>query len=124
MTLGRQLRPQRQKSTRRKWSTERPSPQCIVSEDNRAQRARSKELLAKSKEQHVTIGLRIGDILAEEDVTVTEGITITLSLATFGAVESEMSESDFLDICKTSFKSAVKAVERMITAREFEKREN
>ena len=80
--------------------------------------------MAKSKEQHVTIGLRIGDILAEEDVTVTEGITITLSLATFGAVESEMSESDFLDICKTSFKSAVKAVERMITAREFEKREN
>lgn len=77
-----------------------------------------------SKEQCVAIGLRIGDVLAEENVTVTEGITITLSIATFGAVESEMSESDFLDICKTSFRSAVKSVERMVRAREFEKREN
>jgi hypothetical protein len=72
----------------------------------------------------VAIGLRIGDVLAEENVTVTEGITITLSITTFGAVESEMSESDFLDICKTSFRSAVKSVERMVRAREFEKREN
>lgn len=72
----------------------------------------------------MAIGLRIGDVLAEENVTVTEGITITLSIATFGAVESEMSESDFLDICKTSFRSAVKSVERMVRAREFEKREN
>ena len=72
----------------------------------------------------MAIGLRIGDVLAEENVTVTEGITITLSITTFGAVESEMSESDFLDICKTSFRSAVKSVERMVRAREFEKREN
>lgn len=72
----------------------------------------------------MAIGLRIGDVLAEENVTVTEGIRITLSLATFGAVESEMSESDFLDICKTSFRSGVESVERMVRAREFEKREN
>jgi len=77
-----------------------------------------------NKEESVTIGLRIGEVLSEANASVSEGITITLSIATFGAVESEISETDFLDICKRSYRSAIESIERQTVAREFEKKEN
>jgi len=80
--------------------------------------------LGKSREEFVKIGLRIGEILSEENMTVPEGVTVTLALATYGAVESKMSESDFLDLCRSGYRGAVQSIERQTIAREFEKKEN
>jgi hypothetical protein len=83
-------------------------------------------LLGKSREEFVKIGLRISDIISEENMSVQEGVTVTLSIATYGAVEAKMSESDFLDLCRSGYRGAIKSIERMKAAEQIEstKKEN
>jgi hypothetical protein len=74
--------------------------------------------LAFTEKDAVSLGMKIGDLLADTNVSCHEGLKILLGLAVFAAVETEMKEEEFLDICKNAYKSGLETADILIVIEE------
>lgn len=60
----------------------------------------------------VELGIQIADLLAEADVSASDCIRITMSLATFAAVGTGTTEEQFINYCRAAYRNAMAQKEK------------
>jgi len=73
-----------------------------------------------SPKEAVDLGIKIGEMLGQADVTAGEGVKITLSIATFAAVEI-LTEEQFINLCRAAYRDALTVKNQIQATEEIEK---
>jgi len=79
--------------------------------------------MAITYEEAVSLGMKIGEMFVEARVDTEEGLKIAMSLCTYAAVSSEMTEVTFLEYCITSFRKATARKREIQVEEGFQKEE-